>query len=182
MSIDWNKPVTAVEPTTPIETAEVIEEEIIAPVVGGLQEAAPITDEAPPKDDLGIGEFIKPGDIEAGQTTLTPEQMATLKTRMANDFSGSDVFMTKEKWNDKHFQAQEKIQHISSERMSDDTETKENIKTYLKGKFIDIPEEGKHVTWLSKDKLIKKVKAMKPEMKMSELKRIPRKELLDMVL
>jgi hypothetical protein len=175
MGIDWNKPVTD---ATPVETAEVIEEEIIAkPVEETI--SAPEEQEPAPKDDLGIGEFIKPGDIEAGQTTLTPEQMVMLKKRMANDFAGSDVFMTKEKWNDRHFQAQEKIQHVSAERMFDDTETRENVKTYLKGKFVDPVE--KHITWLSKDKLIKKVKVMKPEMKMSELKRIPRKQLLDMV-
>jgi hypothetical protein len=218
MSIDWNKPVI----DAPVETAEVIEEEIItkpveeekAPAQDGdfeqlennfektakftvdgeeIIEAIPepqvdpeetATPDNPtiselPSDNNGIGEFITPEDIAAGKTELKPEQMEMLKKRMANDFTSSDAFMTKEKWNDKHFQAQEKIQHVSAERMFDDTETKENVKTYLKGKFVDPVE--KHITWLSKDKLIKKVKVMKPEMKMSELKRIPRKQLLDMV-
>lgn len=102
-----------------------------------------------------------------------------LKQQMGIEFADSETKFTKEQWNDRYFRAETKIQYASTRMIQEDVEIQGQIAIYLKGKFVEPME--KHITWLSKNKLIKMVKELMPEKTITSLKRTPRKELLAII-
>ncbi len=65
------------------------------------------------------------------------QQTLNLQQQMALDFADGNTKYTKEQWNNRHFKAHMKIHNASKRMMDYDNETKEALKTYLKGKFVE---------------------------------------------
>ena len=97
-------------------------------------------------DDLGIGNFITPQDIKDGKTTLSPEQMEQLKLKMKTDFSGSSDFLTKEKFNQRHYDAKQKMDNCTSREFVESAEMKRQTELYLKGRYVKRIEGTKEYT------------------------------------
>jgi len=103
-----------------------------------------------------------------------------INKQMEVDFADSSKRLNKEQWNYKHFRAENKIKYASQRQIIHDTETNDNIKIYLKGKLIE--STPKHITWLSKYKLIHMImKEYGNITYVSYLKRTSRKKLLNML-
>ena len=122
-------------PPSEPETAEFTEEEVIAKPADPIPHPTP--EEASPQgDDLGIGNFITPEDIKAGKTTLSPEQMEQLKLKMKTDFSSSTDFLTREKWNQRHYDAKQKMDNCTHREFIESADIKRQTEIYLKGRYV----------------------------------------------
>ncbi|MBC8427584.1 MAG: hypothetical protein H8D97_01695 [Proteobacteria bacterium] len=104
--------------------------------------------------------------------------LESMQRKMAIDFADSETKLTKDQWNDKYFRAEAKVKYATTEQLIEDTEIKNELNIYLKGRFIN-PTLHKN---LSKYKLIRKINNAKSELTISELKKMSKSKLINIEL